>query len=521
MFGRLPEMVANATLGTTRRGPLGLRTSPWAVLLGLALSGCATSEEPVSLDVYNWWQEKSEERAFNRVIQIHHDKHANVEINNLGEPNSDGTRAQMAAHMLAAAPPATFQANLGADLLRWTVVDARGDRDDVITDEIQSYRLIQGLSGFFEDTKLRSKLRDGLWDNLVVNGGTVPFGVPINVHRLNVLYYRPEKLAEFQSREGNAGKSFLDFDTLCPEGDYDPDASAYDLDIDIAIGVGKPGQEWTLALFTFESVLPAILARHLSEPAAVRTFYDGLFRGEMPGPREPRTMGSVYVREALECVQYLSKWFHRAPDTGTEGQKYDPDVGWAEAVHLVRNGATFTVMGDWASGLLPGELGSTPPEVVSQAFPGTDGLFVFTSDTFPLPRGAEHAAEAEDLLETLASEKAQLAFSREKGSIPAREDADLRDLHPWQRDAAEAFGRSEHLLATSGYFPTSYPQEDLREALIAMTRWNIVRTKASEEDVRQRPVLVDKALREFTDHELLLAAWQTRLRQGVASADLP
>ena len=496
------------------------RSSTWAGLIGLAVLGCTTGEETVTLEVYNWWQETSEERAFNRIVQIHHEKHGNVVISNLGEPNSDGTRQQMAAHMLASAPPATFQANLGADLLRWTVVETRDDRDDVFSGGVESYRLIEGLSRFYGDAKLRPKLREGLWDNLVVNEGTVPFGVPINVHRLNVLYYRPEELAKFQGRPGNATKSFLDLATLCPEGDFDPDSDEYNLDIDIAIGAGKDGQAWTITLFALENVLPAILARHLNGTAEVRTFYDALFRGDMPEPRDPLTHGSVYVREALECVQYLSKWFPRVP--GPEGtQIYDPDVGWAEAVKRVRDGATFTVMGDWANGLLAAELGDTPPQVQSQEFPGTKGLFVFTSDTFPLPRGTPHAPEAEDLLETIASEKTQVEFSKEKGSIPALAGADLHDLHDWQRAAAAAFDDSQHLLATSGYFPPSYPQENFQAAVVAMTAWRFVRRDASPDDVLKRPELVDAALREFTDHERILAEWQNRLKKGVASAPLP
>ena len=55
--------------------------------------------------------------------------------------------------------------------------------------------------------------------------------------------------------------------------------------------------------------------------------------------------------------------------------------------------------------------------------PGTDGTFVFTTDTFGLPRGVRNRAGALELLGVFGSLAGQDTFNPLKGSIPARKDA--------------------------------------------------------------------------------------------------
>ena len=55
--------------------------------------------------------------------------------------------------------------------------------------------------------------------------------------------------------------------------------------------------------------------------------------------------------------------------------------------------------------------------------PGTAGTFVFTTDTFGLPRGVRNRAGALELLGMFGSLAGQDTFNPLKGSIPARKDA--------------------------------------------------------------------------------------------------
>src|SRR5690606_4843487 len=65
---------------------------------------------------------------------------------------------------------------------------------------------------------------------------------------------------------------------------------------------------------------------------------------------------------------------------------------WDEGVRKLSTGkALMAPMGDWAKGYLESEAGGalTPGvEFDSIPFPGTKGTFVFTADSFTMPRGA-------------------------------------------------------------------------------------------------------------------------------------
>ena len=470
--------------------------------------GCADTPDTVQLEVYSWWQVDSESEAFEAVRRIHRQEHG-VDVENLARTNSTDARSVFAERMLAKNPPATFLANAGANLLGWTVFDTQ--RPDEFVDQRQSARWIEPLSELFDQTGLHGDdLRDGLREHLVAGGE--PFAVPINIHRLNVIYYNRLKLEEFQ---GRTGKSFVDLETLCPEGeDYDPWSSELDLNIQIAIGTDK--HKFTIALLTLENVLPAIARRNRATAEEAGTFYDSLLRGTQPGPRD-ETGGSEDVREAFRCVQYLSQWFIRDPR----------EDGWAEAAERVserfrertrEEPAAFTVMGDWANGVLAAELDDS---VLIEPFPGTDELFVFTADTFPLPIGTLHRPEVMALLETIASPDAQVAFSEKKGSIPAHREARPDSLEQWQQRAIQAYDtrtERERLLANSGYFPSYYPEVALQDALLLMTAWNVVRRPVDDADREllrgERLRTLEDALRIFTEAEPILAHWQSRLADG-------
>lgn len=98
---------------------------------------------------------------------------------------------------------------------------------------------------------------------------------------------------------------------------------------------------------------------------------------------------------------------------------------WQEAARRVSDGeAAFNIMGDWAAGYFD-ELGALPGEDYDwAASPGTDGTYMWLSDSFTLPVGAPNEEGALTWLELVASQEGQDTFNPLKGSIPAREDAD-------------------------------------------------------------------------------------------------
>lgn len=439
------------------------RTCALSLGLGLAALGCGTPARPeVRLEAYSWWVRNSEHLALQSVLDLHNSTHEDSEVFN---PNKDATdandvRRTLMARLLAGAPPSTFQANVGSDLLRWTVVD---------TADGNSTNRISSLLALYERNGLAQALPEPLKNELFSGLDGQPYAVPVDIHRLNVLYYNTANLQTYQDSHH---QSFLDPNVLCPRYlELGPAHPEDKLDVKIAVGMQD---SFALVLFALESVLPAIAGAGL---------YDDLFRGRARGDWMPP------VRHALRCVQYLSRSFSS-----------NRDETWPGALGEVQEGrADFTVMGDWSNGELKAAFEGRIVDAVP--FPGSEQTFVFTSDTFPLPLNAPYRKESEAFLDTLASSKAQGLFSVDKGSIPARNDVDVRQLGPRAIATAADFKAegTAKVLATSGLFPPYFPGDELSARLEAMTA-----PDAPDERIEDVIALL-------YDVQPLLERWQKRL----------
>ena len=183
------------------------------LLLACALVplACATPKrEKLRLEAYSWWTQPSERRAFDAVLDIYNQAHDDSEAVNevTGEISADAVRATLTARLLADAPPSTFQANAGADLLRWTAMDTT---QSILT----SSSRIASIQGLFErsglDHALPEELKRALQAGPSLNG--LPYAVPLNIHRLNLIYYNRSALDNYVAR---TGQSFLEPAVLCP-----------------------------------------------------------------------------------------------------------------------------------------------------------------------------------------------------------------------------------------------------------------------------------------------------------------
>ena len=330
------------------------------LLCAISVPGCATPErEQIRLEAYSWWTQASEQEAFASVLDIYNKAHqASKAVNEVTrDSNAVEVRALLTARLLAGAPPSTFQANAGADLLRWTAMDTTNS-------VLETASRISPLGDLFRRTQLDDVLPTDLYRALQAGPQRLPYAVPLNIHRLNLIYYNTAALSAY--RDAHAGRTFLDLAVLCPENVAvllkDPQQH---LPLRIAVGL-KDG--FTLTLFTLENLLPAIAGAKPYDDVTRATLYDQLFLGKLEESKwhEP-------LLRALQCMQYLSRSFIR-----------ESELSWAEALTEVAQGrADFSVMGDWANGEL--EQALLDGTVDAEPFPGSAETFVFTSDTFPLP----------------------------------------------------------------------------------------------------------------------------------------
>ncbi len=97
---------------------------------------------------------------------------------------------------------------------------------------------------------------------------------------------------------------------------------------------------------------------------------------------------------------------------------------WDESVGRVFAGdAAMVFMGDIANGYFRAQDWTYGVEFGAFKAPGNDNVLNVYSDTFPLPRGAKHRANAINWLRVAGSVDGENAFCPAKGSVPPRTDA--------------------------------------------------------------------------------------------------
>jgi glucose/mannose transport system substrate-binding protein len=438
----------------TKRSRL-FRAAWLAVVSSLFSVACAPAPSDVRLRVYSWWG-RDEAAPFDALKNRFHASHPAISVENPADPDAENQRDRVAAELLAGGSPDTFQANLGADLLQWAEVVSNG----------HTINKLEPLGDLFNGTGMAVHVHEDIQRGVTAGTPGELYAVPLNIHRLNVVYY---DRVRFEQELGRS--DFFTIQELCPENLGSAEV------VPNGIAIGRK-DDFSLFLFVFENVLPALTNAK---------FYNALLRGEEPEPIGP---SGDYVDDLIRvftCVQQLSKWF--SPES--------QDYSWADAIGAVKKKkALITVTGDWGNLQFKSELESGRIAVVP--FPGSEGTFVYTSDTFPLPADAPHAKETRTFLEYMASADTQKRFSDDKGSIPARDDAEIGEsLHELRTQTRNDFQRLEHALATSGLHPPYYPRMEL---IIKLRQ--LVSGQATVNDV----------LNEFMADQPLLQRWQQQLR---------
>lgn len=389
------------------------------------------STEPTTLEIFSWWTEGGEQDALEAVLAVHEANTPGVTVINAAEEYADKARETLETRMGAGNPPDTFQANIGADLLRWV-----GATDGETA--------IESLDALAADEGWRDAFPPALIDAASKDG--VLYGVPLNVHRINALFYNKRLFDEFGLTPPT---TIEELNILVETIKTDPDIQASNPGGVAPLALGNQWN-WTMSMLTFEAMLPAI---------AGPDYYESFWAGEAD-PTDPEITDTLSEMLFLYCgadpATVCDGYFNADVDT----------VDWPDGVQMLRSGtAAMAFMGDWAKGFLEEPL----PEQNQEAwvanvdfgvvpFPGSVGTFVYTADTFPLPKGAPNPEAARALLVTFGSPDGQVAFNAVKGSIPARSDIDLAaypdefdDMH---RATAADFKDGRLVLALSGILPS-------------------------------------------------------------------
>jgi ABC-type glycerol-3-phosphate transport system substrate-binding protein len=353
-------------------------------VMSLIVAACGGEEEKPAaggaskVEVFSWWTGGGEAKGLEAMIADFKKRNPQIEFVNAAVAGGSGTNAKavLASRLQANQPPDSFQGHAGAELM----------------DYIKAGQL-ESVNFLYDQQKLREVFPKQLIDQITFEGQI--YSVPVNIHRSNILWYSPAVLKEagISKPPATIDEFIADLKTVKDKTNKIP----------ISLGA-----QWTA-----DHLLESVLLGRLGVDA-----YNALWK-------QGADWNSPQVTRALQDFATIHSY------ANVEAASTD----WQLAAKNVVDGkAAFNVMGDWAAGYFK-ELGKTPKTDFDwAAAPGTDGVYMWLSDSFTLPKNAPHRDAAVAWLTEAASKEGQDLFNPQKGSIPARTDADTslyKDYLAW------------------------------------------------------------------------------------------
>lgn len=356
------------------------------------------------VEVFSWWTGAGEQEGLDAMIADFKAKNPGIEVINAAVAGGAGTNAKaiLANRLQAGNPPDSYQRHAGLEL----------------ADDIKAGK-VEDLTKLYEAQGWKDKLPKGLLDAITIDGKI--YSVPVNIHRANLIWFTPKTLKAL----GIAGppKTWKEFLTQ---------AQAIKAKGKTALAIGPA---WTQ-----KHLLETVLLGELGPDK-----YTGLWNGKTDWK-------AAEVTAALDTFKQVLA----ASDIKSAAADWQP-----AADRVVDGAAVYTVMGDWLDGYLKGakKLAFQTDYDVT-ASPGSAGVYDFLSDSFTLPVGAKHREAAEKWLIECGSTQGQDLFNPQKGSVPARTDADKSKytgylataLKDWQDPATKIVGSLTHGVVASNAF---------------------------------------------------------------------
>lgn len=346
-----------------------------ALLFGKRASG--------QLVVGSWWTAGGEAEGLAGMFRIYREKYPDVEIVNATMAGGAGTnfKAGLKTRLIGGDPEDTFQLHAGLEAESYSAEHYFEPLDDLYASE--------GLEAVFPAD---------LVTMLKAYGGHY-WGVPVNIHRSNVLWYNK---AVFEANGLTPPANFDEFVTVA-------EALRAAGIMPFVLG-SKDGWE---AGHIFEDILAGTLGAEA---------YSGLWTGAT-------AWTGADVAQALENFTMMLSYAN--PDHSAHT--------WDSAGEfLIAGTGGMMIMGDWTDGWFTSKgftgYGWAPP-------PGTQGIFVALSDSFAMPKAASNVENALNWLKVCGSLEGQEAFNPQKGSICARTDCDPSLFNAYLQSAMVDWGQ--------------------------------------------------------------------------------
>jgi glucose/mannose transport system substrate-binding protein len=396
-----------------------------------ALAGCAEDEDPddlngdddgngsgdgEGLEIIHWWTAGGEEEAFDALVEGFEES-TDYEADPNPAPGGAGAAIdqEVQVRVLDEDPPGTFQIWPGEALRTYTDADA-----------------LEPVGDLWEDGAEEEYL-DSVVEASSPEGDVV--AVPINIHRLNNVFYNTEVLddAGIEPDDIDSPEAFLEALEAADDAGY--------------VGLAQQTQEPWGVLQLWEVVFTG---QHGVD--AFQQFLDG----------EAADLESE-IEESLSLVEEYSEYFNE--DAGS--------VSWDDANNDVITGdAAFHHNGDWAAGEYEGaddfEYGEEWEYI---PFPGTEDVYTMVMDAFVMPTNNPSPDATEAWIEYCSTVDAQERFNPHKGSIPPRTDVSMDDFPPFLEDQMDDFENSDEQITSISHGSGLEPAQanEVEEAFAVFT----------------------------------------------------
>jgi len=368
----------------------------YAVILAVIITGVVVgvgtwyvtrpAPEANVLEIYHWWTSGGEKEAIDALVAVFNEKYPDVGV--IQSPVAGGAgyvmKAVMKSLVLAGEAPDAFQLHAGYEMKPYV--------DGGYLEPIDDLWETEGWKTVFPEVV----------QDMVKFGGHY-YAVPVNIHRVNVVWYN---------------KDILDEHDIVPATLTTWDAFFEACDKLVAEDVPHPISLGDKGKWTATHVLEQIIAGEGID------FYEDFVNGNVTSPTDPKLV------HALEIFgKYLS---YVNPDHAA--------LTWDEATAKVIKGeSAFNIMGDWANGEFYVAEKEYGVDYGTFPVPGTEDMYGLCIDCFEHPKGVKHPTHSLNWLRVVGSKEGQDTFNPIKGSIACRTDADVTKYGLYQQAAISDF----------------------------------------------------------------------------------
>jgi len=339
---------------------------------GLRIDGnhAASAAQAQKLEIFDWWTAGGEREAMVTMFKVFKERYPNVQIveNPVAGGGGVSHRVVLQARLAAGLPPDTWQALGGAELKAYVDGGHLGPLDQL-----------------WSQLNYGNAIAKPLANTVTINGH--PYGIPLNMHIQNILYYNKKLFADLK---------------LSPPTDYDELVRVAQ-----AVKAAKPKMN-PLALGTKEKWEAAFVLDGLLFELGGPEYYVKLFKGQID------VKSDANFRSALERLKALAPSIY----------PYHAGLTWDESCGLVVSGdAAMVSMGTWAIGYFKSRGWKPGVEFGAVTFPQKpERYLLFHSDVYGLPKKAPHPSVAMDWLKVVATPDLQIPTDVTQGGLFARLD---------------------------------------------------------------------------------------------------